>query len=78
MKQFNINITPEFRKDLKLLMKHRGIKEKAQAIRMAVKEVVERILSDSKQSDFRGWLGMGLKSPQNSNPRFNNEDDLWS
>ena len=78
MKQFNINITPEFNKNLKLLMKHRGIKEKAQAIRLAVQEVVEKILSENKQTDFRSWLGIGLKSPLNSSPRFKDEDDLWS
>jgi hypothetical protein len=28
-------------------------------------------------TDFRSWIGLGNAAPQNPNPRFNSDDDLW-
>jgi len=78
MKQLNIHMTAEFEKHLKLYMKKKGIKEKSSAVRQALKDALERLEQNKPTQDFRGWLGMGLKSPVNSRPRFKNEDDLWS
>ena len=77
MKQFNINMTVEFEKDLKTYMKARNIKQKADAIRKAFREIVSNLHPKSK-FDFRSMIGIGLKSPLNQNPKFKNEDDLWS
>ena len=38
MPQLNLNVTPEFERDLEALMKARGLKNKSDAIRLAVRE----------------------------------------
>lgn len=77
MKQLNLNVTPEFERDLKLFMKQNGIKSKSDAIRMALRELAERERAKA-DFDFNSLLGIGLKAPLNPNPRFKTEDDLWS
>jgi len=76
VKQLNLNVTPEFDKDLRLYMQRRGIKRKSEAIRMALREAVAR--ENAAGCDFRAWLGLGLKAPFRSKPRFQSEDELWS
>lgn len=78
MKQFNINITREFEKDLKSYMKLTGIKQKALAVRQAIREAVARMESSPTKADFRQLLGIGLKAPLNQKAKFKSEDDLWS
>jgi hypothetical protein len=77
MKQLNLNVTPEFERDLKLFMKQKGIKRKSDAIRSALHELAERARTKSN-CDFQSLLGIGLKAPLNPNPRFKTEDELWS
>ncbi|HEV2202302.1 MAG TPA: ribbon-helix-helix domain-containing protein [Bryobacteraceae bacterium] len=76
MRQLNLNVTDEFVRDLKRLMKRKGIKNKSDAIRLAVREAATSAAAPA--SDYRGWLGMALKAPLNPKPRFRGEDDLWS
>lgn len=75
MVQMNINLTQQFQRDLELYMKARGIKQKSEAVRQAVKEALEAV--ERKKYDFGRLLGIGLKAPLNPNPRFKSEDDLW-
>lgn len=77
MSQININVTPEFEKNLKEYMKHRGITQKSEAIRKAVGETVEKIKEQKKPYDFSRLLGCGLKGPLNPNPKFKSDDELW-
>ena len=77
MSQININVTPEFSKDLNRYMKKKGIKQKTEAIRKAVHEVAEKVEASTKEGEFRHLLGIGLKAPVNPNPRFKTEDELW-
>jgi hypothetical protein len=77
MKQLNLNVTPEFERDLKLFMKRKGIKRKSDAIRTALRELAERSGAKS-DCDFHSLLGIGLQAPLHPNPRFKTEDDLWS
>jgi hypothetical protein len=77
MKQLNLNVTPEFERDLRKLMKATGIKRKSDAVRMAVHEIAERQRREEK-TDFRSWIGLALKGEPNPHPRFKTEDDLWS
>lgn len=77
MRQVNLNVTPEFDRDLRRFMKLRGISQKSEAIRQALHEAVARG-SGRVDSDYRTWLGLGLKAPLNPKPRFENEDALWS
>jgi Arc/MetJ-type ribon-helix-helix transcriptional regulator len=77
MKQLNVNITPEFERDLRRVMKVGGFKTKSDAVRHAIREVAQRSASTQK-TDFRSWIGLALKGKPNPNPRFKSEDDLWS
>lgn len=77
MKQLNLNVTPEFERDLRRLMKLRNIARKSDAIRLAVREAVERLAAGA-ECDFRAWLGWGLKAPVRRRRRFRSEDQLWS
>ena len=77
MRQLNLNVTPEFERDLRRLMKKRGMQNQSAAIRLAVREAAGRVAGRA-EFDFRPWLGLALKAPLNPNPRFKSEDDLWS
>jgi hypothetical protein len=77
MSQINLNITEEFEKDLETYMKKCGLKNKSEAIRLAVKEAA-KLMNQSKQTDFLSWVGSGLKAPTKRSPKFKSEDDLWS
>ena len=76
MRQINLNVTPEFERDLNRLMKTRRVATKSDAIRQAVHEAVERLAE--KKYDFSKLLGAGNVGPENKNRRFLTEDDLWS
>lgn len=76
MRQLNLNVTPEFESDLRRFMKVKGIRQKSEAVRLAVREAARREAAP-QDYDYRGWLGMGLKAPLNPKPRFRGEDDLW-
>lgn len=76
MAQLNINVTSQLKKDIEKYMKLRGIKTKSDAIRLALREIVEQ-LSSQKTTDFQSWLGAGLKAPTHTSRRFKSEDDLW-
>ena len=75
MKQLNLNVTQEFEKDLRVFMRRKGITNKSEALRRAVREAVAR--TAAPKPDYRSWLGMGLKAPVNPHPRFRTGDDLW-
>ena len=70
MKRLSLTLTPQFENDLKRFMKDRGIKNKSEALRIAVREVCPK-------TDFRALIGIATKGPMNPNPRFKTEDDLW-
>lgn len=76
MPQLNMNMTAQFKSDLAKYMKHRGLKTKSEAVRMALHELVT-LLSSAKKSDFGGWLGAGLKTGLRKDRQFKSEDDLW-
>jgi len=77
MKQLNLNVTPEFDRDLRRYMKRTGIARKSDAIRKALCDAVARSGAGA-DFDFRSWLGLALKAPLRRKPRFRTEDDLWS
>ncbi len=77
MAQLNLNVTPEFERDLQSYMKSRGIARKSDALRQALREAVVRSKGENEY-DYRGWLGLGVKVPVRRKPRFRGEDELWS
>ncbi len=76
MSQLNINMTPEFETALKRLMQARGLKSKTEAVRLAVREALERARPAGK-TDFTSWIGLGNAAPGNPRPRFPSDDALW-
>jgi hypothetical protein len=76
--RLNIHLTPELEEALGELMRLRHVETKSDAIRMALRETVEREHRRGKAPDFSRWLGMAVEEPANPNPRFRSDDDLWS
>jgi hypothetical protein len=73
MRQLNLNVTPEFERDLRTYMKSRSISRKPEAIRQALREGVARS-GNGSEYDFRSWLGLGLRAPLRRRRRFLSED----
>ena len=78
MSQLNLHLTPEFERTLRRLMRKRGLTNKSEAIRIAVREALERSERGARVADFRSLLGSALVAPVNRHPRFASEDDLWN
>ena len=76
MAQINLNVTPEFDRALRQFMKARGIGNKSEAIRVAVREAAQRAAA-ARAVDFTSWLGLGKSAAENRRPRFASDDDLW-
>jgi len=77
MSQLNIHVTPEFARALQKLMRLRGISSKSEAIRLAVVEAAERQQAGAARTNFTKLLGIGKRAPENPNPRFRSDDELW-
>ena len=77
MTQLNLHVSPEFEADLARFRDLRGIRSKSEAVRIAVREALERELATSATVDFHDWIGLAAAAPQNPRPRFRTEDDLW-
>jgi len=78
MAQLNVNVTPDFERALKRLMKARGLKTKSDAVRLAVLETAERATLAAKKVDWSALRGLALTFGEaNPNPKFKSEDDLW-
>jgi hypothetical protein len=75
MRQIHLNVTGEFERDLHRLMRQKQITNEFEAIHQAVRDAVAKA-SGVTRSDFRSWLGLGLKAPLNPKPRFCSDDDL--
>lgn len=78
MAQMNVNVTVQFARDLKAFMRARGLKQKSEALRLALREAVERLGTPGRTPDFKAWVGLANQAPRNRAPRFRSEDELWS
>lgn len=77
MRQFNMNATAEFERDLRRLMKNRKLTRKADAVRLAVHEAAAKPVQ-AERYDFSRLLGLGVGPGEVKNPRFKTTDDIWS
>ena len=68
MRQLNLNVTPEFERDLRRLMRQQGITKQSEAIRRAVHEAAAKGGAASQAADYRSWLGLGLSAALNPKP----------
>lgn len=76
MTQLNIHMTAEFERDLRKFMRVRHLTTKAEAVRTAIKECLERSTYATK-ADFSSWAGLGNQAPLNKKNKFKSDDDLW-
>lgn len=77
MAQLNVHLTSEFEQDLRRFKDLRGLPSKSEAVRVAVREALEREIRQPPRVDFREWLGLASQAPLNPNPRFQSHDELW-
>jgi hypothetical protein len=78
MAQLNLHVTPQFEADLRRLQRLRGVRTKSEAVRLAVRETLERDLRGAARADFHEWVGLGLRAPANPSPRFASDAELWA
>jgi len=74
MSQLNIQMTPEFERNLRKYMTARGIKTKSEAVRRAVEESLARI----PEPTFMDWSSLRGKGLGSTPHRFEDNDSLWS
>ena len=77
MPQLNLHLTPELEEALDELMRLRQIRTKGEAIQLAILETAERECRRRAPADFSSWLGLGRRAPENPNPVFRSDADLW-
>ena len=77
MSQNNLHVTAEFERDLAGFMRLRELRTKSEAIRLAVREGLERARATPPRKSFTRWAGAGLGATLNPEPRFPSDDDLW-
>jgi hypothetical protein len=77
MPQLKIQLTPEFQQALDCFMRARRLTSESEAVGLALCEALEREPRGARTSDFRDWIGIGLQAPENPEPRFRSDDDLW-
>ena len=78
MPQLNIHLTDEFSQQLEQFMRLRSLKTKSSAVREAVRSALKHELEQRERADFESWIGLATRSPINTKPQFNSDDDLWS
>lgn len=79
MSQLNLNIFPEFARELEEYMGLRGLSQKSAAIRLAVREALTNAQQNKqKKINFDSLIGEGISPGLKKNPKFKSEDDLWS
>jgi len=76
MSQLNIHVTPAFARALKRLMRTRGIKNKSEAIRLAVDEALQRS-ARNPPVDWKEQIGIANKFPDTPRDQWLSEDELW-
>jgi len=77
MAQLNINLAPEFQENLEKLMRLRGITSKSEAVRIAVKEAVERESAHKPMVEWASLIGWAKQFPEDPNAKLITEDELW-
>ena len=79
MSQLNIQMTPQFEEELRQFMAARGLKNKSEAVRVAVRESLERTEPGRRRS-FLSWIGAAgpPEDPTSGEPAFPTHDQLWS
>lgn len=77
MNPLNVPMNEALEHDLRQFMRMRDIKTESEAVRIAIKEGLESAYKKKKPFDFGKLLGKANAFPQNPNPRFKSDDDLW-
>jgi len=78
MSQLNIHTTPDFDDALDRLRRLRKLPSKSEAVRVAVREALDREERRNRDIDYREWLGLGLAAPVSPSPKFASHHELWA
>ncbi len=78
MTQINIHLNADIENRLKRFMQLRRISSKSEAVHIAIKEGLKQAETQAKVYDFGVWLGLAKQAPENSQPCFRSDDDLWN
>jgi len=73
-----MNLTPDFERDLTAYMRRKGISQKSEAIREALREALEVVKREQKKYDWGKLVGIAKQWPENPDARYLTEDDLWA
>jgi len=60
-----------------MYMKIKDVPTKSAAIRMAIRESLERETVKLTAPNFSSWIGLANKAQVNQNTKFKSDDDLW-
>lgn len=74
MAQINFHTTPEFERQLSVLMRLKAIPTKSEAIRIAVAAQAKAAQATLLRTDFSALIGLVAQS---QNARFISDDELW-
>jgi hypothetical protein len=77
MPHLKIQMTSELQTALDRYMRDRGLTSESEAADLALREALEREPRTNRKVDFRDWIGLGRRVPENPEPRFRSDDDLW-
>jgi len=77
MAQLNLNLDPEFERNIKVLMKARSEKHKSALLKSLVRDAVAALGLEPKSRDFSALIGLA-KPGLSKKKKFLTEDDLWS
>lgn len=60
-------------------MKQKGIRQKDEVVRVAIREPSQLTVQESSPAvDFHSLIGLGLGKGMNPDPRFQSDNNLWS
>jgi hypothetical protein len=76
MKQLNVNLSDEDEFNLETLLKSGKAHSRSAAVREALR-LADRLCRLEERPDYRSLVGMVHDLPDNANPRFKSDRDLW-
>jgi len=75
--QFNLQLSPDFERTLARLVAARRFRSKSEAVRVAVRETLDRALGSRDRADFGQLRGLAAGGRPAASRRFRSDDDLW-
>lgn len=77
MSQLNMQMTPEFRRDLEIAMKKLGARSKSEAIRLAIREMAKKPASGGSRISWHQLLETARGEAPRKARRFESHAEVW-